>query len=268
MYQKISSTKNSKIKFLLELQSKSRFRKKNKCFVVEGYKELEMAVSQGYKMQTLFFNQKLCSHDALNSLTLNANISTHSIFEVDSYVFGKIAYREGSGGVIGIFHQKDHSLTNLKLQKNPLIIVTEATEKPGNVGAILRTADAANVDAVILCNLKSDLYNPNVIRSSVGCIFSRQIAICDSEEAINYLKKNNINIYATALTASVPYYTIDYKKGSAIVAGTEATGLSDKWLNISTKNIIIPMEGINDSLNVSVSTAIVTFEALRQRKKL
>ena len=157
-------------------------------------------------------------------------------------------------------------LDNLKFEnKNPLILVAEAPEKPGNIGALLRTADATNLDAVIIANPRTDLYNPNIIRSSVGCVFTNQVATGTTEEVISFLKKKGINFYCAALQASVNYHTVDYSSPTAIVVGTESTGLSQEWLENSTQNIIIPMEGEIDSMNVSVSAAILIFEAKRQR---
>ena len=153
---------------------------------------------------------------------------------------------------------------NLKT-KNPLILIAEAPEKPGNIGALLRTADAANVDAVIIANPKTDMYNPNIIRSSIGCLFTNQIAVENTEGIISFLKENNINIFCAALQASVAYHTQNYTSPTAIIVGTEATGLSNAWLNASTQNIIIPMQGEIDSMNVSVAAGILIFEAKRQR---
>ncbi len=161
---------------------------------------------------------------------------------------------------------KNLSLDHIQLTtKNPLILIAEAPEKPGNIGALLRTADAANVDAVIIANPKTDLYNPNSIRSSVGCLFTNQIAIGTTQDIISFLKKNTINIYCAELQASVDYHTQDYTQATAIVVGTEATGLSADWLTHSTQNIIIPMQGEIDSMNVSVAAGILIFEAKRQR---
>jgi TrmH family RNA methyltransferase len=143
--------------------------------------------------------------------------------------------------------------------------VAEAPEKPGNIGALLRTADAANLDAVFIANPKTDLYNPNIIRSSVGCVFSRKIFLADTPTIIAFLKENGIVLYCAALSASKPYTEVDFKGPSAIVVGTEHCGLSEEWLRDSAQNIIIPMEGAIDSMNVSVSAAILIFEAKRQR---
>ena len=151
---------------------------------------------------------------------------------------------------------------------SPLLLVAEAPEKPGNIGALLRTADAANIDAVIIANPKTDLYNPNIIRSSVGCVFTVPIATGSTTEVIDFLKAKSINSYCAALTASKPYYEVSFKKASAIVVGTEDQGLTEEWLTHSTQNIIIPMEGVIDSMNVSVAAAVLIFEAKRQRVNL
>jgi TrmH family RNA methyltransferase len=161
--------------------------------------------------------------------------------------------------------QKTHSLDSIRLSANPLVLVLESVEKPGNLGGILRTADAAGLDAVIICDPKTDFYNPNVIRSSVGCIFTNQVATATSEEALSWLKKNNIVPYSTYLKASRPYHTVDYTKPCAIVMGTEATGLSNVWTTEDQNPIIIPMHGRIDSMNVSTAAAVIVFEARRQR---
>ena len=181
-------------------------------------------------------------------------------------MYKKIAYRDTTEGIIAVAKSKALSIDNLALKSvNPLILVAEAPEKPGNIGALLRTADAANVDAIIIANPKTDIYNPNIIRSSVGCIFTNQIATGSTSQIIEYLNQNNIDIYCAALQASLNYHTQNYTKASAIVVGTEATGLSNQWLENATQNIIIPMQGQIDSMNVSVAAGILIFEAKRQR---
>src|SRR5690606_15708322 len=175
-------------------------------------------------------------------------------------------HRETTEGVIAISKTKSHHLNEVVFKSvNPLVLVAEAPEKPGNIGAILRTADAAKVDAVIIANPKTDLYNPNIIRSSVCCVFTNQIAIGTTSEIISFLKAQHIAIYCAALQASEIYTTQDFTKASAIVMGTEATGLSEEWLQQSTQNIIIPMQGEIDSMDVSVAAGILIFEASRQR---
>jgi TrmH family RNA methyltransferase len=166
---------------------------------------------------------------------------------------------------LAVAEQKVHEITNIKLSASPLVLILESVEKPGNLGAILRTADAAGIDAVIICDPLTDFYNPNVIRSSIGCVFTTQIASATSEDTIQWLKKNGISIYCTYLKASKQYHLVDYKIPSAIVMGTESTGLSDLWVERSDANIIIPMHGKIDSMNVSTAAAVVVFEAKRQR---
>jgi len=198
---------------------------------------------------------------------LNTNTeNTPFITEFSKDVYEKIAYRGSTEGVMALFRSKELTLESLQLKSDkPLILIAEAPEKPGNIGALLRTADAANLDAVIIANAKTDLFNPNIIRSSVGCIFTNNIAVGTTSEIISFLKKHNISIYTAALQASKNYSEIDFNNSSAIVVGTEATGLSEEWIDSSTQNIIIPMSGEIDSMNVSVAAGILIFEAKRQR---
>jgi RNA methyltransferase, TrmH family len=260
MHFRITSTQNPKVKSLLNLE-KPRERRKQGLFVIEGKKEIKMALDAGYKIGNLFFCDDIISPDELSSLHTEDKL----MIPVAKDVFDKIAVRENSGGVLAVAEQKAHSLKQIDLSKNPLILVLESVEKPGNLGAILRTADAAGVDAVIICDPQTDFYNPNVIRSSIGCVFTKQIASATSEEAIEWLNKNRIAIYCTYLKASQQYDLVDFTNPSAIVMGTEATGLSDLWVKNSTQNIIIPMQGMIDSMNVSTAAAVVVFEAKRQR---
>jgi RNA methyltransferase, TrmH family len=260
MHFRITSTQNPKVKSLLALE-KPRERRRQQLFVIEGQKEISMALAAGYTLGNLFFCDELVGiHEIPSSLRDNK-----LLIPVSKEVFDKIAVREGTGGMVAVANMRVHSLDMIELSANPLVLVLEGVEKPGNLGAILRTADAANVDAVIICDPQTDFYNPNVIRSSVGCVFTKQVASATSEETIAWLKKNNISIFCTYLKASQPYHTIDYQQASAIVMGTEATGLTDVWVNNSNANIIIPMLGNIDSMNVSTAAAVVVFEARRQR---
>jgi TrmH family RNA methyltransferase len=260
MHFTITSTQNPKIKNVLALD-KARERKKQCLFVIEGKKEIAMALHAGYKIGNLFFCEDLMPRQDLEAL----GASDKLIVPVSKEVFDKIAMRENSGGVLAIAEQKIHRLEDIKLKTNPLLLILESVEKPGNLGAILRTADAAGVDAVIICDPQTDFYNPNVIRSSIGCIFTVATASATSEDTLLWLKKNKIEIYCTYLKASQPYHLLDYKKPCAIVMGTESTGLSASWVKASTANIIIPMQGAIDSMNVSTAAAVVVFEAKRQR---
>jgi TrmH family RNA methyltransferase len=261
----ISSLQNPLVKRVLLLKEKSRERKKSGLFVLEGKRELELANKGNYPITTLLFNETLISKDDLLKKSSAMKVQPE-IISVSKEVYQKMAHRETTEGVLAVAKSKQHLLSDLKIEtENPLILVAEAPEKPGNIGALLRTADAANLDAVLIANPKGDLYNPNVIRSSVGCVFTNQIAQGTSAEIITYIKNNNIKLYAAALSAQKKYTEIDYNEPSAIAVGTESTGLSAKWLENATESIIIPMGGEIDSMNVSVSAAIVIFEALRQR---
>lgn len=258
----ISSTQNTLIKQIILLKEKSRERKKNKLFIIEGVREIDLAIKGHYIIETVLFYPELISESIVRS-NINQDIN---LIEISKEVYQKIAYRETTEGIIAIAKSKTNSIETLRFNTNtPLILIAEAPEKPGNIGAILRTADAAKVDAVIIANPKTDLYNPNIIRSSVGCIFTNQIATGTTDSIIHFLKNNNINIYAAILQESVAYHTQDFTKPTAIVVGTEATGLSQEWRDHSTKNIIIPMQGAIDSMNVSVAAGILIFEAKRQR---
>lgn len=256
----ITSTQNPKVKSLLALE-KPRERRKQQLFVIEGAKEVRMALQAGYKIGNIFFCEEILDQHESADLLQEDKL----LVPVSKEVFDKIAIRESSGGILAVAEQKTHRLQDLKLSKNPLLLILEAVEKPGNLGAILRTADAAGVDAVIICDPQTDFYNPNVIRSSVGCVFTKQIASATSEETIAWLKKNEIKIFCTYLKAPKPYHETDFTGPSAIVMGTEATGLSVSWVQNSSANIIIPMQGTIDSLNVSNAAAVVVFEAMRQR---
>lgn len=215
-------------------------------------------------METVLFQPELMSER--ETLKLLGPCDTAELAAVSKEVYGKLAYRETTEGVIAVAKAKTNTLDTFGPDsQNPLILVAEAPEKPGNIGALLRTADAANLDGVIIANPRTDLYNPNIIRSSVGCVFTNNIAMGSTEEVIAFLKNRNIAIFCAALSASIPYTDADFNGASALVVGTESTGLSEEWLDNSHQNLIIPMRGEIDSMNVSVSAAIIIFEALRQR---
>jgi len=260
----ISSTQNSLFKKMLHLKEKSRERKKTGLFLVEGQRELSMVLKGDYFVETICFCEQLLSQLAVEKLLPSQNSIENISLSIDCYK--KLVYRETTEGVIAIVRAKTHTLDTIQLKnRNPLILVAEAPEKPGNIGALLRTADAANLDAVLIANPKTDLYNPNIIRSSVGCVFSRTIATGTTTEILAYLKALPCTIYCASLAASEIYTAVSYATATAIVVGTEATGLSKGWLDNATKNIRIPMEGAIDSMNVSVAAAILVFEGKRQR---
>ncbi|MDT7829960.1 RNA methyltransferase [Pricia sp. S334] len=264
----IQSLQNPLVKKIGVLQNKSRERKKTGLFVLEGLRELQLAVKGNYFLDTILFQDGMVSEDKIRKLT-EAFETPPQIVRLSKEVYGKLAYRKTTEGVLALVHDKSHSLETLSLAtRNPLILIAEAPEKPGNIGALLRTADAAGLDAILIANPKTDLYNPNTIRSSVGCIFTNNIAVGSTSEIISFLKRADITCYCADLAASTTYTEVDFNAASAIVVGTEATGLSREWLDNSDQNIIIPMAGEIDSMNVSVSAAILIFEAKRQRGEL
>ena len=257
----VKSLQNQRIKDVIKLNNVRERRKKN-CFVIEGVRELSLAIAGGYTVCSLFVCDELLNKggiELIRKICIPAE-------KVSLEVFRKMAYREESDGIIAVAEPRRLTLDAVRLSDNPFIIILEAIEKPGNLGAILRTADAAGVDAVVVCDPKTDIYNPNTIRSSIGCVFTQQIVVCTSIEALQWLKQSGIRIYAAELSASQWYYDADFIQPSAIILGTEAEGLTDFWIHNAEANIKIPMRGKIDSLNVSVSTAIITFEAIRQKK--
>ena len=266
----ITSPQNPKIKTLLELQDKSKARRREGLFVVEGQRELEHCIASGYQVHTVFICREITGADGYDRIcrAVEGSCSSQkvSVVDIPAQVYEKIAYRGGTEGVVAELYSRSHTLDDLDIKDNPVVVVLESVEKPGNLGAILRSADAAGVDAVIVCDPLTDLYNPNLIRSSIGAIFTVPAAAASSEETIKWLKDNNIKIYTAQLQDSEWYYDTDMRQGTAIVMGTEATGLTDVWRKAADAHIKIPMLGKLDSLNVSVSAAILMFEAVRQRK--
>src|SRR5699024_7266786 len=239
MAKTISSPHNKTVKHLLRLQEKSRHRRKEGLFIVEGVREIQLALNANYQAQQIFACPEVCPPEALASLTRQFP----DLIEISEQVYKKIAYRSSTEGVLALMQSKSHHLDQLTLScEKQLILVAEAPEKPGNIGALLRTADAANADAVLIANPRTDLYNPNIIRSSVGCVFTTPIAMGSTEEIIQFLQQHHINIYCATLQASVTYTTQDYTKATAIVVGTEADGLNQIWRDNATQNIIIPMQ--------------------------
>lgn len=258
----LTSAQNPKIKELVSLYERSRLRREKGLFVVEGLREIGHCVRAGYRPRAVFAPEGVTPGDiAPGDWTGDAGW-----FTVTEEIFSKIAYRDAAAGAIAEFHAREHSLESLSVRKDPLILVLESVEKPGNIGAVLRTADASDADAVIICDPKCDLYNPNTIRSSIGAVFTRQVAVCSTEEAISWLKDRKIQILTAQLQDSDWYYDCDMTAGTAIVMGSEDKGLGQQWRLAADRHIRIPMLGEMDSLNVSVSAAILAFEAVRQRK--
>lgn len=256
MTEYITSSANPKFKRLIALLQKSSERRESALFTVEGVREISHCIEAGYKPDRIFFCPDIVSEETLPQCR-------H--FALSAGLYAKAAYREGTEGAIGVFQAIEHPLSSLHLKDNPLIAVLESVEKPGNLGAVLRTCDAAGADALIICDPRTDLYNPNLIRASIGAVFTVPTAVCTTAQAITFLKSKGIRILTAQLQDSSLYYACPMTKGTAIVMGTEATGLSDKWRQAADAHIRIPMLGKLDSLNVSVSAAILLYEAVRQR---
>ena len=265
----ISSPNNAVIRHVEQLQRKSKARKKEGLFTIEGQREILLATRGKFIIdQILVCGPILLDTSTFTAQDVYSKLEIHQspeIISVTQEVYEKMAYRSGTEGCIAFAKARSQQLNDLELTDAPLILIAESTEKPGNLGALLRTADAAKVDAVIIANPTADLYNPNVIRSSVGCLFTIPTAVCSTEELIGFLSDKNIDLYAATLQSSERYDRIDYRNASAIAVGTEATGLSEEMRAAAKANIIIPMSGEIDSMNVSVSAAIMIFEAKRQR---
>lgn len=266
--EKVTSAGNPKIKTLLALQEKSRSRRESGLFVVEGRREIAHCIEAGFVPQTVFRCPDVISGKSWDDIEYHAGKANKDCLavEVTPAVYDKIAYRGGTEGVVAEFHIRGRQLADLELPENPLVVVLESVEKPGNLGAILRSADAAGADAVIVCDPLTDLWNPNLIRASIGAAFTVPLVATTSEEAIMWLKGHGIQILTAQLQDSLPYYDTPMTKGTAIVMGTESTGLTGVWRKAADRHIMIPMHGSLDSLNVSVSAAILLYEAVRQRK--
>lgn len=261
----ITSPQNPRIKALLRLQQKSSERRQQELTIVEGLRELTTARQAGVTVPTVFICPELAG-SAQPSALLTVLEKTTEWVTVSKAVFERVAYREGSDGVLALVRPPQRTLADLILPANPLLLVLEAVEKPGNLGAILRTADAAQATAVIVCDPRTDLYNPNAIRSSIGCSFTVPTVATSRPELLAWCHQHGIRTYAAALTdTAVPYTTCDFSGPTALIMGTEANGLTPELRQACDATIIIPMRGAIDSLNVSTATAILTFEAVRQR---
>lgn len=259
----LSSSKNLHLKNLKGLQEKSKLRNKTKCFSVEGEKEIRFAKEGGFIIKELFFKaENIESHRSWVEEFENKI----PCYAIEKPVFESLCYRSNTSTMIAIVEQKSVSLEKIKLRNNPFLLVAESPEKPGNIGALLRTADAVGADALVIVDPKTDIYNPNVIRSSVGCIFSTPWASCSKAEFFHFIAINGIQLISAALTSDAELYTAyDFTKSVAIAVGTEDKGLSEEWLNKSSNQVFLPMLGMNDSLNVSVAAGILMYEAHRQR---
>ena len=261
----IESPQNEKIKYVTRLISDNRFRKNSGVFVVEGKQENERAQTFGFEISEYFICESIFGPENLIGFSETYKVLKGKINLVSEKIYEKIAYRGTSEGIIGIYKTKNFELTQFKPKENSSIIIVEGAEKPGNLGAILRSCEAFGIDALIVTDAKIDFYNPNVIRSSVGCLFGMNIFAATNEETFQFLQENRFNIYSTFMDESAEdLFKKNFKEKSAVIFGTEHSGISNFWLEKS-KNILIPMSGTIDSLNLSNAVAISCYEILRQK---
>lgn len=260
--QVISSTNNTKIKEIEKLHY-HKHRITSGLFIIEGEKEIELAIKANYEIENFIICLEILSD---NAKRISDPLPNKCIY-ITRHIFEKLAYRDNNYGLIAIAKSKSLNLKNINLSKNSLVLVIDNVEKPGNLGAILRTADAAGVDAVLICDLLTDIYNPNIIRASIGTLFTNNIVLCSIDEAYNLLKANNTKIYVSHLSSKKSYADLNMKESTSFIIGSENDGVRNKWLDIADETFIIPMYGNADSLNVSVSAALMLFEALKQRKQ-
>ncbi|MBL8061687.1 MAG: RNA methyltransferase [Anaerolineales bacterium] len=256
----IVSLQNPRVKHIVKLREDKKQRQRDGLILVEGYDELTLALASGFKPQTLLTAPELASQ--------TLSVPHAETLTVSRAVFQKISYRENPDGWLGLFPMPTPSLESLILPKIPLVIVAESVEKPGNLGAILRTADAAHADAVLVCDPRVDLWNPNVIRASRGAVFAVPVVEVESPRALAWLRSGGMRILAATPSADKMYTEVNLTDSLAIVVGTEDEGLTDYWMNHADIRVKIPMMGRVNSLNVSVSTAILIYEAIRQRHAL
>lgn len=260
----INSSNNEKIKNVIKLK-KARERKKQDLIIIEGKREIELALKSKINIVDFFYCKEIADEKDIDRLRNTDQRRNH---QVKKSVFDKITYKQNPDGFLALAKAKQLNINDVKLSSKPLILVIEGIEKPGNLGAILRTAYATGIDAVIINDPKIDIYNPNVVRASMGRIFTNQVVLATMLETKKWLQEKKINIVATSIRAKKSHVKANLKQPTAIVLGTEATGLSNEWLKIAKELIRIPMKEDIDSLNISVSTAIIIFEALRQRNLL
>jgi TrmH family RNA methyltransferase len=257
----ITSLQNPRVKHIVRLRDEKRQRRADGLMLVEGYDEIQLALSAGHKPRTLLSAPELVSRQ------IDVGQADTERITVTRAVFEKISYRENPDGWLAVFPIPQDSLEGLKLSDSPLLIVAESVEKPGNLGAILRTADAAHVDALLVCDPRVDPWNPNVVRASRGAVFSVPVIECDNAAALERLRRAGIQILAATPSADVVYSDIDLRRPIAIAVGTEDVGLTDFWMSQADLKVRIPMTGRVNSLNVSVSTALIVYEAVRQRNQ-
>jgi TrmH family RNA methyltransferase len=265
----ITSLHNPRIKQAIHLREK-RERDKTNLFLIEGYRELLRAIDAKWSVETLFFCPSLFLGSNENALMQRAVKQGAPLLQCSEEVFHKLSYRDRPDGLLAIAKQihltlndLDHAFAN---NPHPLFIVAEAIEKPGNLGTILRSSDAVGADGLIVCDRCTDIYNPNVVRASIGTLFSVPVVETSSHDAFHWLKEHQVTILAATPSAVSEYTDVDMCKPLAIAVGTEQLGLTELWMKQAEIQVRIPMCGIADSLNVAMATTLLMYEALRQRR--
>lgn len=260
----INSLQNPKVKHAVKLRNR-RYRDDNQQLLIEGLKPVRAAISSGWPIQELYICKELLDNSTLELIErVSDNVST--VLETSKEVMAKMAYRDRPEGALALAPYRPNKLASIKIHPNGLYLIATAIEKPGNLGTMLRTADACGADGVIVCDPITDVYNPNVIRASLGALFTVPLAVCSSEELFVWCSVNSVQLVVTTPTAKQAYSDFDLTESTAIVIGTEQTGLSDEWLNDQKNQALIPMYGEADSLNAATSAAIMLYEAVRQRR--
>ncbi len=263
--QEITSRQNVRVKEATKLRD-ARQRAKQGRFIIDGLREIGRALDADVQFLEVFICPALCGSLAAQELAARLDDCGAVVAEVTPDVFEKLSFGERSDGVVVVAGTPERKIDQLQLSSNPLVAVLEGLEKPGNVGAILRSADGAGVDAVIVVNPETDLFNPNTIRASVGTVFGKQVCVANVDETFAKLRDWNLAIIATRPDAEQLYTEVDFRSGAAIVLGSEAAGLTSAWNQADVTGVRLPMRGIADSLNVSTTAAILFYEARRQRK--
>ena len=258
----ITSLQNPKIKRAQKLKER-RARNESGLFLIEGYRELRRAVDAGVKMEMLFICPFFFLGDNENALIAECHAEPIVCLP---HVFEKLSYRDRPDGLIAIAVQMQTKLSQLKLKTDPFLVIAESIEKPGNLGTILRSADAAGADGVIVCDQCTDIYNPNVVRSSVGTLFTLPVIEASTAEVLAYLKEHRIQIIAATPSAEKSFTKMPLTGPIAIAVGTEQLGLSKAWMQEADLRVRIPMHGVADSLNVATATTLLLYEVLRQRE--
>lgn len=262
--QHLTSLQNEKVKQAVKLRQRA-YRDEHGLLIVEGERELKHALENDRRPVSLFYCRDFFPGKDESALISRCRAAGVEVISCAPGVFAKMAYREKPEGLLALVPQVKYNLAGLKLPDSPLLVVAEAIEKPGNLGTILRSADAAGADAVIVCDRCTDVNNPNVVRASLGAIFTVPVAETSSEETIKWLRAKNIQILAASPHAKLAYTQADLRRATAFVVGEEHRGLSELWMKAADLQVHIPMRGQVDSLNVAAATTILLFEAARQR---